>query len=262
MTPQKKYVDMASTKERIGSEIESLLSQGKDMLDGLLGNKPGDVLSFASKYHGWYTRALPVVRALVPDRFDEFRRQYERIDKRKVSDAVSYVIEDYVQGVQAPVKVGMLLQEPAFDVNTVAYAKFNTQVGIVASSLSRLDYILADIRGVLQADLFDSELDAARHLLRNGHIRAAGSVAGVVLEGHLAEVCARHNVAIPKKDPHINDFNEELKKADVFDVSQWRRIQSLADIRNLCDHKKQRDPTPDEVTELVDGVDKAIKTLT
>ncbi len=75
-------------------------------------------------------------------------------------------------------------------------------------------------------------------------------------------MCACHNVAIPKKNPHINDFNEELKKADVFDVSQWRRIQSLADIRNLCDHKKQRDPTPDEVTELVDGVDKAIKTLT
>ena len=89
-----------------------------------------------------------------------------------------------------------------------------------------------------------------------------GAVAGVVLEGHLAQVCDNHGVKIRKKAPHINDFNEALKKADVFDLVEWRRIQSIDDVRNICDHKKRRDPTPDEVAGLVDGVDKAIKTLT
>jgi hypothetical protein len=125
----------------------------------------------------------------------------------------------------------------------------------------RLDDVLANWSGVLQASLFDSEIDAARHLAQNGHLRVAGAVAGVVLEGHLAEICARNTVKLTKRDPHISDFNDALKAADIFDIPNWRWIQRLADIRNLCDHKKTRDPTNDEVSELVDGVEKAIKSL-
>lgn len=249
---------MAGTTERIASEIERLVSEGKELLKHVWDEKPEYVLPFASRYHAWYTRALTVVSTLLLDRLEEFRRQYERSNKRKTLDAVSYVIEDYLHGVTAPKDS---YQPPYFDVKMAAYGKLNSQVEIVSSCTSRLGDILSNIRGVLQADLFDSELDAARDLLKNGHLRGAGAVAGVVLEGHLAEVCNHHAVVIRKKDPHINDFNEALKKADVFDVTQWRGIQRLADIRNLCDHKKKREPTPAEVEELIDGTDKAIKTL-
>jgi len=46
-----------------------------------------------------------------------------------------------------------------------------------------------------------------------------------------------------------------------FNVPTWRFIQRLGDLRNLCTHKKQRDPSNDEVEELIDGVDKATRTL-
>jgi len=45
------------------------------------------------------------------------------------------------------------------------------------------------------------------------------------------------------------------------DVANWRWIQRLGDIRNLCAHAKDREPTKDEVLELVNGVEKCIKTI-
>ncbi|GAF86384.1 unnamed protein product, partial [marine sediment metagenome] len=242
---------MASTADKIRAEIEALSAEGGALLVQVRDEKQkAKRLPFAAKYHTWYTRALAVARVLVPDRLDEFRRLYERNDKRKKLDSLTYVIEDYVHGVNSPIDWN---QRPIFDTRVATFMKLHTQVNIIASCESRLDDILANIRGVLQAGLFDSELDAARDLLKNGHLRGAGAVAGVVLEGHLAEVCANHSVSIRKKNPHVSDFNDALKNAGVFDVTQWRWIQRLGDIRNLCDHKKARDPNPDEVQELLDG---------
>ena len=48
---------------------------------------------------------------------------------------------------------------------------------------------------------------------------------------------------------------------EVLDIPSWRQIQRLGDIRNLCVHKKERDPTNDEVEELINGVEKYTKTL-
>lgn len=114
---------------------------------------------------------------------------------------------------------------------------------------------------MVQADLFDSELDAAKELHKRGFLRAAGAVAGVVLERHLQQVAENHELAIKKKRPSIADFNDRLKNADVLDVPTWRHIQRLADLRNLCDHSKDREPTSDEVVELISGVEKYTKSL-
>jgi hypothetical protein len=114
---------------------------------------------------------------------------------------------------------------------------------------------------LVQADLLDSEIDAARELLKHRFVRAAGAVAGVVLEKHLSTVCAAHSVLLSKKHPTIADLNEALKAAGVIATPEWRFNQHLADIRNLCDHNKAHDPTQDQVTDLIDGVAKVTKTL-
>jgi len=46
----------------------------------------------------------------------------------------------------------------------------------------RFESSLFDIRQLVQADLFDSELEAAEELAKNRFSRAAGAVAGVVLD--------------------------------------------------------------------------------
>ena len=44
-------------------------------------------------------------------------------------------------------------------------------------------------------------------------------------------------------------------------VSKWKNIQYLGDLRNLCDHSKDREPTNDDVEELINGTSKIIKTV-
>jgi len=41
----------------------------------------------------------------------------------------------------------------------------------------------------------------------------------------------------------------------------WRKIQYLADIRNLCAHKKNEEATEEQVSELIDGVNGIVKTV-
>jgi hypothetical protein len=49
-----------------------------------------------------------------------------------------------------------------------------------------------------QADLFDSELDAAKELAKHKFTRASGAMAGVILERHLQQICQNHNIKITK----------------------------------------------------------------
>jgi hypothetical protein len=44
-------------------------------------------------------------------------------------------------------------------------------------------------------------------------------------------------------------------------VPQWRFIQHLGDIRNLCDHAKEREPTKEGIEDLVAGTEKVLKTI-
>ena len=139
--------------------------------------------------------------------------------------------------------------------------RFRQQLSIVKSIQGRFRSSLFVIRQLAQADLFDTELDAAKELAKNKFNRAAGAVAGVVLERHLSEVCANHKVMVKKKTPHISDLNDALKNASLIDTPQWRSIQYLGDLRNLCTHDKESDPTAGQVGDLLEGVTKVTKTI-
>jgi hypothetical protein len=92
------------------------------------------------------------------------------------------------------------------------------------------------------------------------HLRSAGVVAGVVLEGHLKKLIDDHGVSF-RRVPQLGSMNDALKQSGVYDAVQWREIQYLTDIRNICGHRGQRDPERSEVESLINGVDKIIKTL-
>ena len=213
------------------------------------------VISFREHYQAWYSEALAVVGQVLPDRLTDFRELY-KVDRRKEIDPETFGLADYQIGLSVS-RAGVTL----FDPDTTAYSKFGQQLSLLKAARRVLDSRLADIRGVLQADLFDSELDAALELLSNGFVRAGGMIAGVVLERHLAEVARTHQVAVRNKVPTISHYNDALKNAGVIDVPTWRFIQRLGDIRNLCGHPKEREPTADEVRDLVEGADKIAKTV-
>jgi hypothetical protein len=70
-----------------------------------------------------------------------------------------------------------------------------------------------------------------------------------------------HNLKSRKKHPSISDFYQMLKENEFIDTPKWRFIQHLGDLRNLCDHPKDREPTNDDILELIEGVEKVIKTV-
>ena len=231
---------MANVRERVGKEIEALLKEGLYLMREL---KKTDDSKFRANYQIWYTRAFPVVKQLLPERLDEFTSLY---DKKSTSHDIAGYLLDF---------------EPFGSQKNHAYTNFVQQYRILESTQSRLDDILINIHRLVQAEILDNELDTATELWRAGHIRSGGTIAGVVLERHLAKVCSSRNLTSRKKNPTISDWNDILKDANVYDLPTWRAIQRLADIRNLCTHAKDRDPTKVEVDELIRGVEGITKTI-
>jgi len=56
-------------------------------------------------------------------------------------------------------------------------------------------------------------------------------------------------------------LNDLLKQSGVVDVPQWRFVQHLGDLRNLCDHSKKVEPSEQQVVDLIGGVMKITKTV-
>ncbi len=213
--------------------------------------------NFGQDYQTWYSESKALVKQLLPDRVLDFSKHYEKPKPRKDIDYENYRIEDYLQGLRVTRNFGNnVIVGPS-----AAIPHLEQQLAIVKAVAARFESSLFDIRQLVQADMFDSEIAAAQELLKNGFLRAAGAVAGVVLEKHLGQVSKNHNITSRKKNPTISDFNDLLKNEDVLDTPAWRQIQRLGDIRNLCDHNKDRDPSKDEVQELISGVEKFTKTL-
>ena len=228
-----------------------------------LGDKAEDTFkalpSFRDDYQPWYTEAKALIRQLLPDRLSDFTRFYERPNSRKEITYENYTIDDYLQGLNVTRTIG-ITTSPVVGPDA-AIPRFDQQLSLVKSAKERFRSSLFSIRQLAQADLFDSELDAARELAKNKFARAAGAVAGVVLERHLNEVCVSHNVMPRKKAPTIADLNDALKDANVIEIPQWRAIQYLGDLRNLCSHNKKSEPTPSQVEDLLAGVAKVAETV-
>ncbi len=213
--------------------------------------------SFCADYQEWYSESQSVIKQLLPDRLFDFVKFYEKPRTRKEITYDNYSIEDYLHGLRVTRGGGSVkIVGPE-----AAIPRYKQQLSILKAAEKRFDSRLFDIAQLVRADLFDSELDASRELLAKKFTRAAGAITGVVLEKHLSHVCENHKIVVKKKDPSINDLNNLLKDNEVVDIPQWRFIQHLADIRNLCDHDKKKEPTIVNVDDLITGVYKVTKTI-
>jgi hypothetical protein len=252
---------MIDIKDKIKTDVEKLVKDGRKIFCEEQ-KKTEDITIKTTTlydYQIWYSVALALVKQTLPERVDEFQELY-LCKKRKVSEIsyLTYGISDYFLGLNVTRGIN---KEPIVDSLTAFLMKFQQQVTIVLSILGRINSTISDIKGTIQAEMFDSELEAAYALIKNGFLRAAGALAGVILERHFEQVLKNHELKIAKSNPTIADYNEFFKSSNIYDIIQWRFIQHLGDIRNLCVHKKEREPTEDEVKELLVGTDKIIKTI-
>ncbi len=61
-----------SSREEVKKELSALLQSGMDVLHALVKNGKEQVLDFRLDYQKWYSKSLPLVRTLAPDRYEEF----------------------------------------------------------------------------------------------------------------------------------------------------------------------------------------------
>lgn len=102
---------------------------------------------------------------------------------------------------------------------------------------AREDYeggYLRSTRSLIQAEVFDTELEQAQAFLNAGYKTPAAVVAGVVLETSLRELCAQQG--IPHESEKLEKMNADLAKKGVYNKLQQKRITALADIRNSAAH--------------------------
>jgi hypothetical protein len=251
-----KYQDDLEKLEKKGLKLYYNMAYDLGLLDAE-GKKQIEkirVTNFNEEYQKWYTEALSVIKQVIPDRLADFVKLYKD-EKRKETDYLTYTMSDYLIGLQVTRGMEVKVDSKA------GMKKFEQQRNILQSAKARFESTLLDIKQLLQADLLDGELEQARVLLKNGYVRASGAVAGVVLEGHLQQVCSNHHVEGTKKNPCISDYNDALKTSDVYDIATWRFIQHLGDLRNQCDHKKSKEPKTDDITDLINGVARISKTI-
>ena len=240
------------TVDDIKKHLEDLLQEQAPLLEILLA-KDKDIFQFGTAYQVWYTKAVKLVELLGPDRLAEFVSYYKTDPKRKDMTVDTYSIQDYIR------RIGPGPGATQFDTTNLVSIRFFNQFQILAALDSRIDSVFADVTGHLFAELQDSELHAASTLAKVS-LRAAGALAGVVLERHLQRVANNHQIPL-KKNPTLAELNDPLKAKDIYDLPTFRKIQLLADLRNLCVHQKKTEPTDTQVEELIVGVSAIVKSV-
>ena len=237
-------------RERIRNELAELCSEGYALAKNL---SDGERKDFRGDYQTWYSKAVKAVAALAPDRHVEFKGYYEIDPKRKSLGYGTYVIQDYMKAVSPASWNGD-------DTKSQVLTCFVNQLTILSSLEPRIDSVISNIESELYAELQDGELVIAKQLAKISP-RAAGALMGVMIEGHLQKVANAHAIKIAKKHPTIADLNEPLKAAGVIDIAAWRKISFLADLRNLCSHKKEVEPTKEQADELIQGAEWLTKNI-
>lgn len=147
------------------------------------------------------------------------------------------------------------------------YAEFknNEDTGVYGTYLATLERLraiflaakedyeggyLQSTRSLIQAEVFESELEQAVELLKSGYKAPAAVVAGIVLETALRELCDREKIAHGKLDK----MNSDLSKAGIYNKLQQKRITALADIRNSAAHGKSEEFTDQDVEDMIRDV--------
>jgi hypothetical protein len=136
--------------------------------------------------------------------------------------------------------------------NPTNYTKFIGLKGIfVAVKNDYTDGYLSSIKTLIQAEVFESQLEQSQELLDSGYKLASAVIAGIVLETGLREICIREEISQGKLDK----MNADLAKKGVYNKLQQKRITALADIRNSAAHGKEEEFTKDDVVNMIREVE-------
>jgi hypothetical protein len=114
---------------------------------------------------------------------------------------------------------------------------------------------VSSLKNIVQAEVFDSELDQATELLNSGYSVAAAVIAGTVLETTLRNLCDANGIAHGKLDK----MNVDLAKVGVHNALVQKKITALAGIRNSAAHGKSAEFTKADVESMISEIHRYVE---
>jgi hypothetical protein len=111
------------------------------------------------------------------------------------------------------------------------------------------------IRSLIQAEVFDDELEQAKELLDCGYTTAAAVVAGTVLETTLRSLCNSQNIPNGKLDK----MNADLAKAGIHNTLIQKKITAMAAVRNSAAHGKNEEFSGADVQSMIEDIRRYIE---
>ncbi len=262
-------------KEKIGKQLFGLVIEGRDIhFAGIMEydenhfkNREATTQKDAEEafknikspkiaYHTWYDKACSVVRIFSPRRLEEFERFYTG-DKtiKKVEDLnnITAGITHYLQDICVARNGKLHYFFSSFVLG------FNAQRRILMSILENIDNPLFNMESDIQYGIYESEMDIARELKEQGFLRAAGSIAGVVLEVHLKQVVINRGLPLDDDKKYtMSSYNNMLKTNGVYNKITSSLIKTCNDIRNKCVHPDKDDPTDGEISTIISTAERII----
>jgi len=281
---------MQDTIQSIQQQLDALLSEGFALFTGAVQGRQSDqALTFMTKqatYQSWYVKALRVIRQLYPELAEDFQAHYRTLlAMHRMTSYPSWYRKalrlmltltgqrphdatdptwDGPYGKQAasdtPVSyasMGMAIpgnSETMPRVRMMFLTRLSQQLSLLNSVRNGLEYVLADLQSTLYGEVSDHTLATAYELFQRGQRRAAGVLAGVVLELHLAKVATKYGVNIRHTSLDLTTLNAALKRNGIYDVEVWRFIQCLGVLEYACVYASAAEPPVDEIAEFLHGV--------
>jgi hypothetical protein len=111
---------------------------------------------------------------------------------------------------------------------------------------------LVSTRSLIQAEVFDTELEQAKEFLKLNYKVPSAVISGTVLESALRDLCTRNNIAHGK----LERMNEDLVKAGVYNPNKKKRITALAGIRNSAAHGHPDEFELGDVSAMIEEVER------
>lgn len=221
--------------EAIRARTAELAREADQVIEHIARNGP-DVLV---AYNRWYSACLALVEANIPSREEELIGLH-------AGGKNTCGIHDF-------------LADPSRVPQDLVVRKVSQIRGIVGSIPQYLEASLHNVELAVADRIVSDLLTEADILVKAGYVRAAGALAGVMLERHLKFLCDRHRPPIkyPAKAT-ISPLNDLLKGQNAYDQVQWRKVQWMGDIRNTCDQAKTDKPKTEDVRELISEARKFI----
>jgi hypothetical protein len=233
------------------TDVQALTSKVKDLseqVDYLLA--VSDMTELRRGYQTWYSQAYQIVSTHLPNRLTTFENLHYTPSKVYSPEAETETycgIRSYLRGDGSYKPFRQRFK-----------ADFEQQQGILLAVPDVIELRALEVRALVTADLVNGELNQARLLLDHGFLRAAGALAGVALEAHLKLLHEQSGLQYIDRDT-LRPLALRLRQNGVITLGDEKKCDAMADTRNKCDHKNRTDPTEQEVSELIEDVDRFTK---